>query len=45
MIRLACSGGQDRARSVPTVLTSPYGHDSFLIETEQISALVKTLLG
>ncbi|WP_134728128.1 homoserine O-acetyltransferase MetX [Amycolatopsis nivea] len=28
-----------------TVLTSPYGHDSFLIETEQIAALVKTLLG
>ncbi|WP_409185289.1 homoserine O-acetyltransferase [Amycolatopsis sp. VS8301801F10] len=27
------------------VLTSPYGHDSFLIETEQIAALVKTLLG
>ncbi|MGV9296718.1 homoserine O-acetyltransferase MetX [Amycolatopsis sp. NPDC003676] len=28
-----------------TMLTSPYGHDSFLIETEQIAALVKTLLG
>ncbi|WP_406637972.1 homoserine O-acetyltransferase [Amycolatopsis sp. WGS_07] len=28
-----------------TVLTSPYGHDSFLIETDQIAALVKTLLG
>lgn len=28
-----------------TVLTSPYGHDSFLIETEQIAGLVKSLLG
>ncbi|WP_020665046.1 homoserine O-acetyltransferase MetX [Amycolatopsis benzoatilytica] len=27
------------------VLNSPYGHDSFLIETEQIAGLVKTLLG
>jgi homoserine O-acetyltransferase len=26
------------------VVTSPYGHDAFLIETEQISALVKELL-
>lgn len=29
----------------PSVVTSPYGHDSFLIETEQIAALVKALLG
>jgi len=29
----------------PAVITSPYGHDSFLIETDQISALVKSLLG
>ncbi len=29
----------------PAVVTSPYGHDSFLIETEQIAALVKALLG
>ncbi|WP_176968689.1 homoserine O-acetyltransferase MetX [Amycolatopsis xylanica] len=27
------------------VVTSPYGHDSFLIETDQIAALVKALLG
>ncbi|MFI5608818.1 homoserine O-acetyltransferase [Amycolatopsis sp. NPDC051903] len=27
------------------VVSSPYGHDSFLIETEQIAALVKSLLG
>ncbi|MGW4489907.1 homoserine O-acetyltransferase MetX [Amycolatopsis sp. NPDC004368] len=27
------------------VVTSPYGHDSFLIETGQIAALVKSLLG
>jgi homoserine O-acetyltransferase len=27
------------------VITSPYGHDSFLIETDQIAALVKSLLG
>jgi homoserine O-acetyltransferase len=26
-------------------ISSPYGHDSFLIETEQIAALVKDLLG
>ncbi|MEV4055590.1 homoserine O-acetyltransferase [Amycolatopsis sp. NPDC049688] len=29
----------------PSVVTSPYGHDSFLIETGQIAALVKQLLG
>ncbi|GAA4545989.1 homoserine O-acetyltransferase MetX [Amycolatopsis samaneae] len=29
----------------PSVITSPYGHDSFLIETDQIAALVKSLLG
>jgi homoserine O-acetyltransferase len=28
----------------PSVVSSPYGHDSFLIETEQIAALVKALL-
>ena len=27
------------------VISSPYGHDSFLIETGQIAALVKSLLG
>ncbi len=27
------------------VVTSPYGHDAFLIETEQIAALLKELLG
>jgi homoserine O-acetyltransferase len=27
------------------VISSPYGHDSFLIETEQVAALVKSLLG
>ncbi|HKS44805.1 MAG TPA: homoserine O-acetyltransferase [Amycolatopsis sp.] len=27
------------------VISSPYGHDSFLIETPQIAALVKALLG
>ncbi|GAA4667038.1 homoserine O-acetyltransferase MetX [Amycolatopsis dongchuanensis] len=27
------------------VISSPYGHDSFLIETPQLSALVKSLLG
>ncbi|WP_410653951.1 homoserine O-acetyltransferase [Amycolatopsis sp. lyj-112] len=27
------------------VISSPYGHDSFLIETEQIARLVKLLLG
>ena len=27
------------------VISSPYGHDSFLIETDQIAALVKSLLG
>lgn len=27
------------------VVTSPYGHDSFLIETDQIATLVKSLLG
>jgi homoserine O-acetyltransferase len=26
------------------VVSSPYGHDAFLIETEQISPLVKELL-
>jgi len=26
-------------------ITSPYGHDSFLIETEQVATLVKELLG
>jgi homoserine O-acetyltransferase len=26
------------------VISSPYGHDSFLIETDQIAALVKSLL-
>jgi homoserine O-acetyltransferase len=29
----------------PAVVTSPYGHDSFLIETGQIAALVKALVG
>ncbi|WP_372664004.1 homoserine O-acetyltransferase MetX [Amycolatopsis kentuckyensis] len=29
----------------PAVVTSPYGHDSFLIETDQIAALVKQLIG
>ncbi|WP_206790201.1 homoserine O-acetyltransferase [Amycolatopsis sp. MtRt-6] len=29
----------------PSVVSSPYGHDSFLIETGQIAALVKQLLG
>jgi len=29
----------------PSVVSSPYGHDSFLIETDQIAALVKSLLG
>jgi len=38
------------ARGIPAagelrVVHSPYGHDAFLIETEQISALVKELLG
>jgi homoserine O-acetyltransferase/O-succinyltransferase len=38
------------ASAIPTagdlrVVNSPYGHDAFLIETEQISALVKELLG
>ena len=28
----------------PSVVSSPYGHDSFLIETGQIAALVKSLL-
>ncbi|KAA9155918.1 homoserine O-acetyltransferase [Amycolatopsis acidicola] len=27
------------------VITSPYGHDSFLIETAQVAALIKELLG
>jgi homoserine O-acetyltransferase len=27
------------------VISSPYGHDSFLIETDQIGAIVKSLLG
>jgi homoserine O-acetyltransferase len=27
------------------VISSPHGHDSFLIETDQIAALVKSLLG
>ncbi|WP_158887013.1 homoserine O-acetyltransferase MetX [Amycolatopsis anabasis] len=27
------------------VISSPYGHDSFLIETDQIAALVKSLIG
>ncbi|TNC22738.1 homoserine O-acetyltransferase MetX [Amycolatopsis alkalitolerans] len=27
------------------VISSPYGHDSFLIETPQVAALVKSLLG
>ena len=31
--------------SEPSVISSPYGHDSFLIETDQIAALVKVLLG
>jgi homoserine O-acetyltransferase/O-succinyltransferase len=29
----------------PAVISSPYGHDSFLIETAQIASLVKSLLG
>ncbi|GLX50473.1 homoserine O-acetyltransferase [Streptomyces hygroscopicus subsp. hygroscopicus] len=33
--------GADRAR----VLESPYGHDGFLIETEQVGSLVAELLG
>ncbi|MFJ3647640.1 homoserine O-acetyltransferase MetX [Streptomyces murinus] len=33
--------GADRAR----VVQSPYGHDGFLIETEQVGALVRELLG
>lgn len=38
------------ADAIPTagelrVVHSPYGHDAFLLETEQISALVKELLG
>jgi len=28
----------------PAQITSPYGHDSFLIETDQVAALVKALL-
>ena len=31
--------------SEPSVVSSPYGHDSFLIETGQIAALTKALLG
>ncbi|WP_033293865.1 homoserine O-acetyltransferase MetX [Amycolatopsis jejuensis] len=33
------------AGGVAEVVSSPYGHDSFLIETGQIAALVKSLLG
>jgi homoserine O-acetyltransferase len=32
--------GADRLR----VVESPYGHDGFLIETEQVAALVRELL-
>jgi homoserine O-acetyltransferase len=28
----------------PSVVSAPYGHDSFLIETDQVAALVKALL-
>ncbi|MFJ6569485.1 homoserine O-acetyltransferase [Streptomyces sp. NPDC091292] len=33
--------GADRAR----IIESPYGHDGFLIETEQVAVLVRELLG
>jgi homoserine O-acetyltransferase len=33
--------GADR----PRVIESPYGHDGFLIETEQVAALVRELTG
>jgi homoserine O-acetyltransferase len=38
------------ADTIPTVdrlrlIDSPYGHDAFLIETEQVAALVTELLG
>jgi homoserine O-acetyltransferase len=40
---------QSLAAGIPgageAVISSPYGHDSFLIETDQIAALVKSLLG
>jgi homoserine O-acetyltransferase len=41
---------QELAAAIPgaaeaAVISSPYGHDSFLIETPQIAALVKSLLG
>ncbi|MFJ1760720.1 homoserine O-acetyltransferase [Amycolatopsis sp. NPDC088138] len=39
-IAAGISGGLE-----PAVVSSPYGHDSFLIETGQIAALVKALLG
>jgi homoserine O-acetyltransferase/O-succinyltransferase len=33
--------GADRLR----VVESPYGHDGFLLETEQVGALIRELLG
>jgi len=41
---------RDLAAGIPTageaaVISSPYGHDSFLIETPQVAALIKALLG
>ena len=41
---------RDLAAGIPaageaSVISSPYGHDSFLIETGQIAALIKALLG
>jgi homoserine O-acetyltransferase len=34
-----------RGAGEPALISSPYGHDSFLIETDQIGALVKSLIG
>nr|WP_312871901.1 homoserine O-acetyltransferase [Amycolatopsis acididurans] len=41
---------RDLAAGIPgageaAVISSPYGHDSFLIETPQVAALIKALLG